>query len=190
MDHKHDTLTLYTCQTDAVLDALKQNGVCFSKAEYVRKKYQESAQVFLTAYDWFSREAARIVPKPEGAEYPYWAFLDANSLEQSGGSNLLTLEVPCCEAVFFDVYDWNRIMQHRFLGEDAAQEAAFGEALAQRGIREYDVMLQNFYPQEKQQIQQSWKRLFRHHERIQAGDLSGVGRVQAGLWQIKKEWVR
>jgi len=38
-------------------------------------------------------------------------------------------------------------------------------------------------------IQDKEKKLFRHHEAIKAGDFSGVHSVQAGLWQIREEWV-
>ena len=61
--------------------------------------------------------------------------------------------------------------------------------LAQCGANENQVMLTAFYPQWKQEILESWGRLFRHHERIKAGDNTGVGSVQAGLWQIKAEWI-
>ena len=61
--------------------------------------------------------------------------------------------------------------------------------LALRGLREMDVMLSAFYPEERRQIQESWQRLFRHHRAVLAGDLSGVGSLQAGLWRLKASWV-
>ena len=62
--------------------------------------------------------------------------------------------------------------------------------LADYGIRkESDVILTNFYPDLKRRVQESWKRLFRNHEKIKSGNTSGVGSVQAGLWQLKKEWI-
>ncbi len=188
MGNQRDTIRLYTLQADPVVEAIRRDGVCFSKEEYVRRKYEESAPIFLTAYHWFAQEAQRFVPRPPGAQFPYWAFGDLYSLDQSGG-HVLTLDVPREEAVFFDLYDWNKIICLRYLGETEKEEKAFHQMLTQCGTNENQVMLTGFYPQWKQEILKSWGRLFCHHERIKAGDCTGVGSVQAGLWQIKAEWV-
>lgn len=68
MDQKNHTVTLYALQADPVIEAIYTDGVCFSKREYVKKKYQESAPVFLAAYDFYVSEAIKYVPKPDGAE--------------------------------------------------------------------------------------------------------------------------
>lgn len=181
---------LYSAQAPIVIEALHQDGVCFSKQAYVRRKYEESAPIFVAAYSWFVREAQHYVPKPQGAEYPYWAFCDLYSVEASGDSQILRLNVPADQAVFFDLYDWNTILCLKYLGETKEEEAQFRRQLADYGVRrETDVILTNFYPELKRQVQESWKRLFRHHERIKAGDTTGVGSVQAGLWQLKQDWI-
>ena len=61
------TLTLYTAQTNTVLEVLRRDGVCWSREEYVARKYGESAPVFLTAYRWFASAAQALVPKPTEA---------------------------------------------------------------------------------------------------------------------------
>ncbi len=189
MDQKNHTIRLYSAQTDIVLAAIEKDGVCYSKAEYVRRKYQESAPVFLTAYSWFVKKMEEYVKRPEGAEYPYWAFTDIYSVDQSGDVNVLKLDVPVDEALYFDMMDWNKIMRLSYIGENEAEEKEFRYEMEQCGIRGNDVMLTSFYPDWKMKIQKSWERLFRHHEAIKAGDVSGVHSVQAGLWQIKKEWI-
>lgn len=189
MDQRNHTVTLYTAQSDAVLQAIARDGVCYSKAEYVRGKYGESGPVFLTAYQWFAAQAEKIVPRPAEAELPYWVFGDLQCVDRSGGGALLTLRVPPDEAVFFDMYDWNRVLQLKYMGESPADERDFCAELALRGLRESDVMLSAFYPEQKQKIMGSWQRLLRHHEKIRKGDLTGVGAVQAALWRIKEEWI-
>ena len=62
MDHSGDRLTLYAAQAAPVLAALERDGVCQSRAEYVQKKYGESAPIFLTAYHWFVQQLPRFVP--------------------------------------------------------------------------------------------------------------------------------
>lgn len=183
------TIRLYTYQADAVVEAIKKAGVCFSKEEYVRKKYMESARIFTTAYSWFVKEAEKIVPKPEGAEYPYWAFRDLYSVDQSGGGNVMELEVPLNEVVLFDLYDWNKIICMKYIGEDPQDEEEFHQQLVQCGLKETDVMLTNFYPEWKQKILTSWSRLFRSDAQIKQGNLENVRSVQAGLWQIREEWI-
>lgn len=190
MDKKDNKVILYSSQTDPVVETIERDGVCFSKRQYVTKKYGESAPIFVAAYDWFIKEAEKYVPKPNGAEYPYWAFMDLYSVDQSGDSNLLKLSVPLDEVIFFDMYDWNKILCLQYLGESKAEEEKFRQMLADYGIRkESDVILTNFYPALKNQVLKSWKNLFRHHDKIKQGNIEGVGSVQAGLWQIKKEWI-
>lgn len=89
MADRCNTIRLYSFQTDVVYQVLKRDGVCYSKEEYVRKKYKESAKVFINAYGWFVKEAQHIVPKPEGAEYPYWAFTDLYNVDQTGDGHVL-----------------------------------------------------------------------------------------------------
>lgn len=190
MDHQSgNTVRLYASQTETVWQVIQRDGVAHSRAEYVRKKYGESAPVFLTAYQWYVDHAAKIVPKPEGAEFPYWVFHDPYLLEAGYSTRILTLEVPVEEVVFFDMYDWNKVVQLKFIGQTAPEERAFQRELDARGITGRDVMLTNFYPELKQLTMDSWQRLFRHHEAARKGDLENIGSLQAGLWRIEKEWV-
>ena len=189
MADRCNTIRLYSFQTDVVYQVLKRDGVCYSKEEYVRKKYKESAKVFINAYGWFVKEAQHIVPKPEGAEYPYWAFTDLYNVDQTGDGHVLTLDVPIGEAIFFDMLDWTKIMQMHYIGENESEEATFSEELKNMGMNEFQIMTSNFYPEQKARIQESWKRLFGHQQAIEAGDNSGVHSVQAGLWCIKDEWI-
>ena len=64
------------------------------------------------------------------------------------------------------------------------------EQLEMYGIKEMDAVLSNFYPLQKQQILKSWQRLTRYHEELVHGNTELVRDVQAGLWRIKKEWIR
>ena len=47
MADRCNTIRLYSFQTDVVYQVLKRDGVCYSKEEYVRKKYKESAKAGL-----------------------------------------------------------------------------------------------------------------------------------------------
>ena len=91
--------------------------------------------------------------------------------------------------MFFDLYDWNKVVRLEYIGETEAEERAFRRELRDRGLTGRNVMLTQFYPELRQAVLASWRRLFRHHEAIRAGDLTGVGGVQAALWQLRREWL-
>ena len=189
MDTKDGNVILYSPQAKAVWQELQNIGTAFSRREYVRKKYEECADIFLTAYDMYVKEAEKIVQRPDPFAYPYWAFGSLEQVDVSGG-RVMTLSVPINEAVFFDQYDWYKVLKLSYIGENDADEAAFARELEKRGIKDPSVaVLRPFYPDIRRKITDSWKRLFRHDEAIRQGDLSGVRAVQAGLWCIKKEWL-
>ena len=190
MDTERGFVKLFSPQAEAVWQAVENEGTAFSRREYVIKKYEESAGVFLAAYDAYVREAERIVPRPDDKAYPYWAFASEDLVDRSGGLRVMRLRVPLEEAVFFDQYDWYKVLRLSYIGETDKDEEAFARGLEMRGIRDSsEALLRPFYPDVKRQITDSWKRLFRHDPAIRKGDTSGVRAVQAGLWQIKKEWL-
>lgn len=183
----HRTVTLYAAQAEPVWQAICRQGTAYSRAEYVQKKYGESAPVFLTAYDWFVSQLPRFVPKPPEAAYPYWAFTDPCLMERAGFAHILKLRLPIDQAVFFRPEDWNRILQMEYLAEDASA-ARFRQELKNRGLRSADVMLSPFYPDLRSQIQESWQNLFRHHKAVLQGERP-LKDLQAGLWCIQRSWV-
>ena len=190
MDTERGFVKLFSPQAEAVWQAVENEGTAFSRREYVIKKYEESAGVFLAAYDAYVREAERIVPRPDERAYPYWAFASEELVDRSGGLRVMRLRVPLEEAVFFDQYDWYKVLRLSYIGETDKDEEAFARGLEMRGIRDSsEAVLRPFYPDVKRKITESWKRLFRHDSAIRNGDTSGVRAVQAGLWQIKKEWL-
>ncbi len=190
MDNKCNNLILYSPQSKAVWQELQNLGTAYSRREYVQKKYEESASIFLTAYDAYIREAEKIVPRPEPWAYPYWAFKSLDQVDRSGGGRIMTLSVPVDEAVFFDQYDWYKVLRLSYIGENEQDEAAFRADLERRGIKDpSEAVLKPFYPEIRKKIIDSWKRIFRFDEAIKNGDESCVRAVQAGLWRIKEEWL-
>lgn len=190
MDSKCSTVKLYASLNDSVIEIIDRDGTCFSKKEFIKKKYEESSNIFITAYSWFSREASKLVEKPEDAEFPYWVFKDLSNLERFPNTSILKLEVPVDEVVLFDMYDWNKVLSLEYIAKDDGDDKEFKNLLKQYGIKhDSDIMLTNFYPQLKKKITDSWSKLFEHHNKIKSGDYIGVKVVQAALWQIKKEWI-
>ena len=211
MGEKCCNVTLYSPQSKSVWQELQNIGSAYSRREYVQKKYEESAPIFLTAYDAYIREAEKLVPRPEPWAYPYWAFASMQQVDLSGGGRVMKLCVPADEAVFFDQYDWYKVLRLSYIGEDEEDEAKFRRELERRGIKDpSEAVLKPFYPDIKRKITDSWKKIFRHDEAIrkalsvsnttdgvkntaaagvEAVEIEGVKAVQAGLWCIKKEWL-
>lgn len=196
MDKKNDHIILYSPQADIVWRVVDESGITFSRREYIVSKYEESARIFLTAYDAYIHEAEKIVPRSDSSAYPYWAFASTENIDPMG-QKVMKLNVPLDEVVLFDQYDWYKVLRLSYIGETPEEEKAFARELEKRGIRDAsDAVLRPFYPDIKRKITTSWNRLFRYDELIKravaAGDdmlIPGVRAVQAGLWCIKKEWL-
>lgn len=199
-----ERVTLYSPQAQVVWDVLKEQDTAYCRREYIQKKYQEVSRIFLTAYDAYVREAEKIVPRSAYAESPYWAFISPKDLDASAGGSVMQLKLPLDEAVFFDMYDWYKVLKLSYMPASDAEEAAFSRELALRGIRnESDIFLTAFYPDLKRKVIDSWKKLFRWDSAIKEylsklpegsvwspDEKTGLPMsVQAGIWCIKKEWL-
>jgi len=189
MDTQCDKIRLFSVQRNDVVDIIMRDGVSYSKKEYVKRKYEESAAIFLTAYTWLAKEATKYVPKPERGELHYWAFENTHDFERHSGSSVLIMDVPIQECILFDLYDWNKILKLEYIGESRQDEQRFHEHIHNMGIKhDSDIMLTAFYPQLKQEIEKSWQRLFQYQAQLVKGERP-VASVEAALWQIKKSWI-
>lgn len=171
MDSRSNTIRAFSVQHKNVVDVIKKNGTCFSNSEFIKKKYGESASIFLTSYNWLSNKVVKYFPKPEGAELHYWAFVNDSDFETFSNSNVLVLDVPINEGIFFNVYNWNKILKLQYIGKDEKDELSFHSYIKECGIRhDSDVMLSNFYPDLKIKTLNSWQGLFKYHEQIIKGE--------------------
>ena len=57
---------------------------------------------------------------------------------------MLTLDVPIGEAILFDMFDWTKIMQMHYIGENESEEATFSEKLKNMGMNEFQIMTSKF----------------------------------------------
>ena len=177
-------ITLYTAQTQTVLDAIERDGFSRVKREYVQKKYDKGSWVFQQAYSFFAQHAPQYVEPPEGAESGIWCFVDWRLALSGAGCNLIELAVPREKAVLFDSRVWNRMLNLEYIGSDDADEAAFERKIANMGIKSTaEVFSTAFYPTVKREILQSWQRLFGSAESCPDAY------IEAGLWELRREWI-
>ena len=64
----NERVTMWSSQTPEVLNIIRRDGVSTVKRAYIRKKYGETAWIFLEAYDFMNGALRRKVPQPEGAD--------------------------------------------------------------------------------------------------------------------------
>lgn len=179
-----ETITLYTAQTQVVLDAIERDGFSRVKRAYISQKYGEEAWVFQQAYSFFAQHAPRYVERPDGAESGIWCFRDWRLAVAGTGCSLIELAVPRDCAVLFDSRLWNRMLNLRYVGVDEADEAAFEQRIATMGLKSSaEAFSTSFYPTIKREILHSWQRLFG------SADNCPDQYVQAGLWELRREWI-
>lgn len=180
----NSTITLFTAQTQVVIDAIERDGYTRVKRAFIQKKYGDQSWVFQQAYSFFAQHAPRFVEPPEGAESGIWCFRDWRLALAGAGCTLLELEVPRDQAVLFDSRLWNRMLNLEYLGANEADEAAFEKRIAGMGLKSSaDAFSTSFYPTVKREILQSWQRLF------DSADNCPDTYLEAGLWEIRREWV-
>ena len=74
-------------------------------------------------YQWYSRQAAKLVPLPEGALYPIWLFLkEEEKLPAIAGTVVLTLAVPREQLVITEVERWGYRVNYMYIPLDAEDE--------------------------------------------------------------------
>ncbi len=183
MSKSSKKIRLYTSQSEIVLDTIREKGIYHVKKEFIIKKYEEVANVFLEPYNWFIRKAENIVPKPEGAEYPIWLFNDLVYVEKYEGCKVLEIEVDIENVIIFDPFKWNRILNLSYIPKDEKDRIEYNESLEKQGIKnEVSIYTTNYYPHLKQKVIKSWESLF--DDNI---DLSKTNQV--ALWELRREWI-
>lgn len=182
------TVKLYTRQNDKTLLALERDGRIINNRRYVEMHFGDIAPLFLESYDWFTKEAARRVPKPEDVEASIRCSIDkANCLRPIEGTVVYVLEVPQSQVVYFDEYKWDFVLNRIYIPKDEEDGAAYGEHIKALGASSrFDFLvgkLKGKYPEEEQRIKESWERVFEI-------DKWTIFNVCGNIWEIKAEWVK
>ena len=175
-------VTIFTAQRPIVRQIIENEGNYFVKKFFIDKKYGESAWIFNTAYSFFKAHASRIVPCPKEAESAIWLFCNPAMAVGGDDAELLTFSIPEDKLVFFDSRLWSRILNLKYIGKDEKDEKAFEDELRAMGIDGTKVFSGSFYPQQRQQILDSWQRLF------DSANCAPHYR-QAAAWELRKEWL-
>ena len=108
---------LYTRQNDKTLYQLERDGRIINQRVYVELHFGDIAPIFMESYDWFTKEAAKRLPKPDDVQAPIWCSISAeNCLKPIPGTVVYVLEVPegPCYLFLYDV-KWDYVLNRIYL---------------------------------------------------------------------------
>lgn len=181
-------VTLWTRQDAKSLEMLEKEGCIRITRRHLEEKFEDITDYIVPLYVWFNQEAEKRVPRPEGVAFPVWcAISEENMLRPVPGQVVYELEVDPSEIVYFDGQKWDYVLNHHYVAKDPADEKAYKEDLAQKGIDNafslIDSKIAHLYPLERQRIMESWVRIFEI-------DDWNIFNVQANIWEIRPDMIR
>lgn len=183
----HDKIKLWTRQHKDVLKELEEKSFYHVKKEYILAKNDTISSYYFHLYDWYISHAEKIVPRPEGVQYPIWLSTSSDTMLQPVEDTvILELEVEREHVVITDFDKWGYVVNYWYVPLDKEDEKKHNEELKKNGIGDESALYMshkgNFYPMLKNKIIKSWERIF---EISEESDVL----TQATLWEIKKEWL-
>ena len=184
-----DKFELWSHQKPELKELILNEGRITVKRKYIKDKYGQQADIFLTAYDFFVQKFKDLVGPPQDAEYPFWAAIDRDTASSGTEGVFLHLEVPEGQAVFFSASQWNQILKLEYLPEVPEDRDRFNKKLESMGLNPADtsdIILNPHYPLLKAEIEKSWQKNFQlTRDPYEIED----NHVKAALWELKKDWL-
>lgn len=186
-EHK---VTLWTRQDIRSLDDLEKNGVYRVKREYIENQYGDIAEHFIKLYKWFTEKASKMVPKPDGVEFPIWCSISyENMYRPTEDTVVYELEIDKSQVIYFDGGKWDYVLNHRYLPRDEEDNRLYLEEMRKKRFDDSD--LYSFiegknaylYPEERKRVMDSWMRIFEI-------DHWNIFTVQANIWEIRPEMIK
>lgn len=101
----------------------------------------------------------------------------------SPGTVILQLELERQSITPINIAKWGAILNYSYIPSDESDARAHRAKLAQMGLSDAKAFMSRFYPQLRQEIIESWQRLF--DDDIQLGSPENYGLI----WEIRKEWL-
>lgn len=181
-------VNLYTKQHENSYYELQKKGRMTNKQFYVDLHMGDIAPFFRRKYNKFVEMAEKRVPRPEGVEYPIWCSVSKlNCLKPEEGSLVYCLQVPKENVIYFSSLKWDYVLNNLYIGKDLEDEKKFFEEITALGCEDrfnfIDGRYKGMFPEIEKRIVDSWERIFDIDEWDHF-------KVQANLWEIKKEWVK
>lgn len=179
---------LFTRQNDKTLLPLERDGRIINHRIYVELHFGDIADLFMESYDWFTKKASQIVPKPDDVEASIWCSISAeNCLKPIPGTVVYVLEVPEEQVIYFDEVKWDYVLNRVYVPKDEVDNIEYRKHLDELGIKNrfefFEGRYKGMYPEEVARIRDSWNRVFEIDE-------WSIFNVCGNIWEIKSEWVK
>ena len=181
------TVRLYTRQDIRSLKEIEEKGYFTNKISYVKENFGVISDYILNCYNYFVKEASKIVPKLDEVEMPVWcAVSNKNCMPVIENTVVYVLDVPEDEVIYFDGVKWDYVLNHHYIPLNEEDDKKYKKRLKDKGIDNgfefFEGKYKNVFPEERQIVMDSWTRIFDIDE-------WDIYRVQANIWKIKKEWI-
>ncbi len=181
-------VTLWTRQDIRSLKEIQDTGTYRVKRDYIEDQFGIIANHYIPLYHWFVDKASKMVPKPQGVEFPVWCSISKeNMLKPLPDAPVYVLEVDEEEIIYFDGRKWDYVLNHLYIAKDEDDLRAYREDLKARGLKDsfsfIDGKYGDFYPQDKKKVMDSWVRVFEI-------DDWNIFEVQANIWEIRKDMIK
>ncbi|MDO5111121.1 MAG: DUF3841 domain-containing protein [Clostridia bacterium] len=183
-----DTIRAWTRQHENALRELRQTGCYRVREAYIREKNDSISEYYLALYDWYAAGAEKLVPRPAGAQYPIWLYLDDTAkLPPLPGTVVMELEIPRALVVVTDSDRWGYRVNDMYIPLDEADSRRHEEELRRYGIASETILMRtdkgNFYPLLRRKIAGSWDRVF--------DPPAVIGPTAQGtVWELREAWLR
>ena len=180
-------MILYKSKKKKSLNEIKEKGRFTNKKIYIEKHFEDISSFFTRCYDWFTKEASKIVSKPDDVEYPIWCATTVESCLMPIETEVVyILNIPDDKVILFDGGKWDYVLNYRYIPRDENDYKKYLNNLKLKGINdEYNIFsskYSSYYKVEQEEIINSWHRIFNIKD---ATNFS----LQANIWEIRKEWI-
>lgn len=187
-DNSRDKVTLWTRQDIKSLDYLKENGVIRIEKKHLVEKFDLISDHIIYLYKWFVDAADKIVPKPEGVEFPIWCSVSEEYMLRPTPTEVVyVIEVDKSEIIYFDGMKWDYVLNHHYIPRDEKDGEEYSRELENKGFKNSFSFIEgstsHFYPEERKKIMDSWHRVFEI-------DQWDIFKIQANIWEIRPDMIK
>lgn len=185
-DRSVGKIKVWTKQNAAVADILERQGRYIVKEEYIGTDLDPQHRGFvLDIYRWLADNTPGAESRPADVSYPVWvSYRKEGVMLPEEGFVILELELDPAMITPVNIAKWGSIMNYSYLPKDEKDAARHKQLLRDIGVTDAQAYMSRFYPEIKEEIRRSWKRLFDDSVILQQ-DRS----VYGNIWEVRSEWV-
>lgn len=177
-------MRVWTRQHRSVLEEISVRGRYAARRSGVYADLQEQAPLVLTVYDWLAEHHPLRAQRPVDAEGLVWLSYERSAaMLTDAQSVLLELEISEERIAPVNIAKWGAILNYAYLPRDEADALRHRREMDAQGLSDAQVCMSRFYPALRQEIVQSWDRLFDPAVSL------GNGLCYGTTWELRKEWL-